>query len=431
MPRASRLVSAVAVLALGLSACGGSSGGPATAAPGAPGVTKEPCPEAIDKSKGCIYLGAISDLTSGPFHELGAPLTRAQQAFWRRVNLQGGIGGYEVDLTRHVVDSRYDPATHQRLYRQMKDKVLALAQTLGSPTTARILPELRADKMVAAPASWVSAWEFEDVILESGTNYCFESMNAVDYAVDTWKSKSMLVVHYDNDYGADSLGGARIAAERNEIAFKTVATAPGAERQSAAVAAILADKPDLVLLTVGPADVGAILAQTSRAGYQGRFIGNTPAWSKALLEGEDTERIAAVKKQFVYVSPWKAFATDSPGHTAMRRALGAVRPNDNYTSGWVWSYPLKAVIQRAAANGDLTRDGMLKAVRQVTRIDYEGMLPAQAGDFSGDPDSAAFRGTVFNVPDPGELTGVRVARDFFTGPSARGHKLTVPCSQAS
>ncbi|HEX2316269.1 MAG TPA: ABC transporter substrate-binding protein [Thermomonospora sp.] len=428
MPRAIRLGSAVAVLVLGLSACGGSPESPASAAPGAPGVTEEPCPQAIDERKGCIYLGIISDLSSGPFHELGLPMTRAQQAFWRRVNQQGGIGGYEIDVTRYVADSRYDPDTHQRLWRGMRDRVLALAQTLGSPTTARILPELRSAKVVAIPGSWISAWEFEDVILESGANYCFEAMNAVDHAVDSWDARSILAVHYDSDYGADVTAGARIAAQRGDVTFRTVKTTPGADRQSAAVAAILADKPDVVLLTVGPADVGAIIAQTSRAGYRGRFVGSNPTWSKTLLDGEAAP---AIKEQYVQAAPWKPFATDSPGHAAMRRAIGSVRPNDNYTSGWVWSYPLKAVLQRAAANGELTRDGMLKAVRQVTRIDYEGMLPAEAGDFSGDPDSAAFRGTVFNVPDSGELTGVRVLKDFSVGPTAKAHRLDRPCAETS
>src|SRR5262245_16406136 len=63
------------------------------------GVTNEPCPEAIDSKKGCIYLGTISDLTEGPFKVLGVPITDAQKAFWRRVNEQGGVGGYEVDVT--------------------------------------------------------------------------------------------------------------------------------------------------------------------------------------------------------------------------------------------------------------------------------------------------------------------------------------------
>ena len=43
------------------------------------GVTTDPCPSAVDKTKGCIYLGSISDLTEGPFKALGVPITDARR----------------------------------------------------------------------------------------------------------------------------------------------------------------------------------------------------------------------------------------------------------------------------------------------------------------------------------------------------------------
>ena len=100
------------------------------------GVTAEPCPHAIDTSNGCIYLGTISDLTVGPFAPLGVPITDAQKAFWQRVNEDGGIGGYDIDVTKYIRDNKYNPQTHNQVYQEIKPDVLALAQTLGSPTTA-------------------------------------------------------------------------------------------------------------------------------------------------------------------------------------------------------------------------------------------------------------------------------------------------------
>lgn len=413
------------VLALGLSACGG--GGTEKGSPAAtPGVTKEPCPQAIDKTRGCIYLGIISDLSTGPFHALGIPTTKAQQAFWRRVNQQGGIGGHEIDVTKYVADNKYTADLHKQGYYGMKDKVLALAQTFGSPTTAQILADLRASKIVAAPASWTSAWEFEDVILESGSSYCFESMNALDYAVEAWKSKSAMAVHYAGDYGDDSAAGARVAATRLKLPFTDALITP--TRTTKVIADILRLKPAVVMLATSPLDAATIIGLTARGGFKGRFIGSSPSWDKALLTSKDTITVAAIKRQYVQATFWKPFASDSPGHTAMRKALGDVPPDDAFTSGWVWSYPLKAVLQKAAANHELTRAGLLKAVKQVTRIDYEGILPAAAGDFSGDPDQAAFRGTVFTEPDQSQLTGVRVAKDFFTGPTAKSYLLDSPCT---
>src|SRR6187402_2818887 len=63
------------------------------------GVTKEPCPQAVDATKGCIYLGVLSDLT-GPVASLGVTAAEGVKAFWKRVNTAGGIGGkFEVDAS--------------------------------------------------------------------------------------------------------------------------------------------------------------------------------------------------------------------------------------------------------------------------------------------------------------------------------------------
>ena len=91
----------LAALALTLTGCRG--GGDVEAGEiDAPGVTSEPCPDAVNEDNGCIYLGTISDLTQGPFAPLGVPITEAQKAFWQRVNEDGGIGGYDIDVTGKV-----------------------------------------------------------------------------------------------------------------------------------------------------------------------------------------------------------------------------------------------------------------------------------------------------------------------------------------
>ena len=191
------------------------------------GVTDEPCPQAIDTSKGCIYLGTISDLTVGPFKPLAVPITEAQKAFWNRVNKDGGIGGYEIDVTNYVKDNKYNPQTHNQVYQEIKPNILALAQTLGSPHTAAIIPDLKASNIVAVPASWTSVWAFEDVILESGANYCIESMNAIDYAGRQPGAKSVMAVHYAGDYGDDAAAGAKFAAEKLGLTYTDVKTATG------------------------------------------------------------------------------------------------------------------------------------------------------------------------------------------------------------
>lgn len=79
------------------------------------------------------------------------------------------------------------------------------------------------------------------------------------------------------------------------------------------------------------------------------------------------------------------------------------------------------------ADHRLSRPGLLAAIKQITTIDYEGILPTTAGDLAGTPNAHAFRQTVIGRPDDGQLTGIRVIRDFFEGPTARAYNLTAPC----
>jgi ABC-type branched-subunit amino acid transport system substrate-binding protein len=389
------------------------------------GVTDEACPQAVDQGKGCIYLGSISDLTEGPFKTLAVPITESQKAFWQRVNEAGGIGGYEIDVTTYVKDNKYNPQIHNQVYQEIKPKILALAQTLGSPTTAAILPDLKASSIVSVPASWTSLWAFEDVIIESGINYCMESMNAIDYAIDKFDVKSVMAVHLAGDYGDDAAAGARLAAEKNGLTFTDVKTATGQDNQGGAIDAIVNAKPDLVILTTGPTDAAVIVGQTAARGYTGKFIGTSPTWNPGLLQ---SPAAPALKALYLQSGPWETFTADTPGHQAMRETLGtSIKGNDGYTAGWIWSYPLKAALEQAAEDKDLTRAGLLNAVKKLQSVDYEGMLPSGAGKFGGSPSEAAVRQMVIGKPDESSPTGVATIEKFFAGPTAESFDFTKAC----
>jgi ABC-type branched-subunit amino acid transport system substrate-binding protein len=391
------------------------------------GVKNEPCPQAIDTGKGCIYLGTISDLTEGPFKALAVPITDAQKAFWRRVNEQGGIGGYEIDVTTYVKDNKYNPQIHNQVYQEIKPNILALAQTLGSPQTAAILPDLKASNVVAVPASWTSLWAFEDVVVESGTDYCIESMNSVDYAVDKLGAKSIMAVHLAGDYGDDAAAGARVAAEKRGLKFTDVKTATGQDNQAGAIDAIVSGSPDVVILTNGPTDAAVIIGQAGARGFKGKFIGTSPTWNPGLLDGPAA---ATIKSLYLQSGPLQPYGADTPGHQAMRAALGNVpHPNEGHTAGWVLSYPLKAALEKAAENKDITRAGLLAAVKSLTSVDYEGMLPDGAGKYNGTPNDNVFRQSEVHKPDEAAPSGVSDLEPFFTGPTAKDYKLEKPCYQ--
>ncbi|HET7690314.1 MAG TPA: ABC transporter substrate-binding protein [Nocardioidaceae bacterium] len=389
-----------------------------------PGVTSEPCPEAVDQEKGCIYLGTITDLT-GVFKGVGVPLTEGQKAFWAKVNADGGIGDYEVDVTKFTKDNQYNPDTHATVFAEIKDEILALGQSLGTAHTNTILEQVQDDSILTLPASLGSNWIFEDGVIEVGTNYCAEAMNSVDAAVDGG-AKSVAAVHFPGDYGDDAMVGARIAAEANDLKFTDIPTAPGQEAQGAAVTALLKAKPDVVIVSTGPIEMAAIVGGAAAQGFTGKFIGSIPSWNAAVLESPAGPAIAGLYRQATSFGTWDS---DTPGHEAMREAAAAAKqvPNDWYMIGWAGGYIMKAALEAAIEDDNLTREGLVEAAAALTGVDGEGMLPEGSGNYAGDPNERVVRATSLNKVDDKTSSKVSVDTEAFTGPTAEGYDFQEPC----
>lgn len=462
--RSRRIMAAVGAVALLATACrGGEDGGDANADPGDEvatedagteattddgggpgdfegvnfdvGVTEEPCPDAVNEDNGCIYLGLISDLTEGPYAPVSVPVTEAQNAFWQHVNDEGGIAGrFDVNVSEYTRDNKYSPEEHSRVYNEIEPHVLALAQSLGSPTTASVIDDMLANDVLATPGGWTSLYVTDDpgsVILESGASYCVESMNAVDYFVEQNGSlETVTIIYVPGDYGADAAAGARHAAENHGAQIEMVEvgpTASGGELQGA-ISGIVSGDPDLVIPAVSPGQTAEIVGGAVAGGYAGRFIGPGPTWNPGLL---DSPAADALLEHYWQSRPWAEYDADTPGHQTMREVSGEQdNVNWGYTAGWIWSYPLKAALEQAVENGDLTRAGLVAAVGELTSVDYQGMLPDEAGNYTGSPDEQLFRQSLIAEPVRDSVEGTVIISDFYEGPTVQDFTFEEACYEA-
>jgi ABC-type branched-subunit amino acid transport system substrate-binding protein len=397
------------------------------------GITEEACPDAVNEDNGCIYLGILSDLTVGPFSALAPQIVAGQQAFFDRVNEAGGIAGqWDVNIEQYTRDNEYDPQTQSQAYREIEPNILALAQTLGTPPTEAILPDMDDDDVVGIPASWWSGWDFDEadygLILNSGYSYCMESMIGLDWSNENeGEIETLLVVGYPTDYGGDNATGANAWAEANGVEYAGfVQTAPNAQvgSQDAAVGQILSSGADRVLLAVGPAEMAEIVGGAVSQGFEGRFLGSIPTWNPALME---SPAAPALEAAFTHIAPWEAFTGESEAHQAMQEALGEgnLPQNDGFTFGWIWSYPMSALLEQAAENGDLTREGLRAAIDGL-EVDYEGALPTRT--FGGEANESAVRTAVIGQPDPDEDLGLATIETGVTGSTADEYDYASPCS---
>ncbi|MEX0826693.1 MAG: branched-chain amino acid ABC transporter substrate-binding protein [Acidimicrobiia bacterium] len=400
------------------------------------GVTPAPCPDAENEGNGCIYLGVISDLVDGPFAPLGVPLTQAQEDYWKAVNASGGLDGWDVVITaENTFDAHYDGAQTVEGATALSGRVAALAQSLGTPQTQAALPIFVENNMVAAPATWWSGWAFADVdsglILESGAPYCFEAMNGMSAMVDALGAEiTWALVAFPGDYGGDYGAGAKIAAAQLGLGdpvsdLLQIPVSAGGD-VTEAVTTLLGTQPNLIVVVTGPTEMAQIAGGLFQGGFQTfQILGASPTWNVALTGNADL--VPLLQATYWGTTPWGGWDTDSTAHADMRAAADANdrSPHGAYVAGWVWQYPIKALLEQAIASNDLTRANLAAIAAELDGVSYDGALPDR--DYTGDPNDHVVRSTIVNRVDPTSSDGLMAVTDATISEIAAAYEFAGPC----
>ncbi len=401
------------------------------------GVTEEPCPDSSNPDNGCIYLGVISDF-SGPFAGFGLPLAWGKEDFWARVNADGGLDGFDIAITQeNTIDAGYVGEAHVAGYQQIRGSVAGLAESLGTLQTLAALPLMIEDNMVSAVSTWYSGFSFDEIdgglILESGSNYCMEAMNGVDFVMQAREGAAFTyaIVAFPGDYGGDYAAGVKIAAAGYGLGdpvyeIVQLPMSMGGTLDEARDG-ILATTPEVIFVVTGPTELASLMGGVFGGGHQtAMYIGVGPSWNPALLGVPDL--VPLLEAAYFNTSPTGGYLTDSPGHAAMRAAFEASNrgtPDLGYVAGWVMQYNVKAVLAQAIANGDLTHAGIAAAVGQLDDVDYEGMMDNKT--FVGTPNDTVARSSVVHRIDATAIDGLALAAPLFTGPTAAVYDFIAPC----
>jgi hypothetical protein len=238
------------------------------------------------------------------------------------------------------------------------------------------------------------------------------------------------IVRFGGDYGGDYGNGAIIAAALMGLGeplfdhLQTSYAAGGAPDE--AVGLILTHRPDLIVFVTGPREMAEITGASFTGGHEAfQVLGASPTWNVGLLA--IPELVPLLEAVYNATIPWSVWTTDTPGHAAMRAAAEAnsTTPNGGYTAGWVWSYPVKALLEAAIASGDLTRANVLAVAGTLEGVDYEGMLPTRS--YTGAVNDQIVRSSLLARVDAEAPDGLMVAADTFTSPLADGFDLAAPC----
>ncbi|MEE8375171.1 MAG: ABC transporter substrate-binding protein, partial [Acidimicrobiia bacterium] len=228
----SKWIAIVLTLGLVLAACGGDDTTDATEAE-TPDTTEAETPDTteaetpdtteaeemiltdvgVDLEAGTITIGLLSDLT-GVFSGLVQPVVGGYQMQVDAINAAGGINGLEIVL--EIRDTVYLVDTHVQMYEEIKDLVVTIGHSTGSPHTVAIMDQLAEDNMFAVPLTWYSGWTDPALnanLVQHGTPYCLEAQNSIGYMTSQNPDAATIAIASNaGDFGEDSAEGAKLAA---------------------------------------------------------------------------------------------------------------------------------------------------------------------------------------------------------------------------
>lgn len=398
----------------------------------------------IGVTEDTISVGMLADL-SGAFAGLVTEVVAAQEVYWDWVNSQGGIGGRQIDLV--VEDTGYDVARTGELYNAMREEVAIISQSTGSPHTASIAAQLVEDNLIAIPLSWYSGWADPTIgqnVFESYTTYCVESMNGIEWLHNNRDVQTVALISFPGEYGGDGDAGARQAIEAlgMEIVYDGAGqvTPPTADNpnpdQSGVISQVVASGADLVWASINPASLGAIMGGAIGQGFDGLWSGNSPTYSFKLLGTELAPLLDEYYIASTYIATWGA---DVPGMAEVVEQMTAAQPDlavsDVYILGWTEGMITRAILEQAAANGDMTRAGIVAAANEVT-VDFNGLAPTQT--WAGEPNDFIVRESyIYDVSldaynpvtlgEGGGTTGWELLEGPYTGELATDFTYEGPC----
>jgi len=337
-----------------------------------------------------IKLGEITPLT-GEVAVIGKPLTRGHEVYFQYVNeVLGGVGQklpkedrYKVELI--TLDSQYRPDVQVQQYNALKDKVLMIAQSLGTAHTKAILGQINEDKILTAAATLASDWPREKYVVATGAPYPAQFINAAQHLKDKGVTPKAGLIYQDDDYGLDGLKGLEFAAKQfgfqivAKATYKTTDTAFGAQ-----VTAMRTAGADYVFLTTTPSATGRILGAAAALNYTPQWIGNSPSWIGALVgTTAQPSPLVPYLRQYVWVvtDAQCAWGETKEGCEGMKELIenhqkfGKDQPPDYYfIFGYTQARVVHQILEKAVEQGDLTRAGVVKAFESLKNVNMGGLL---------------------------------------------------------
>lgn len=315
-----------------------------------------------------IVLGQSVAL-SGPAAELGREMQFGAQIYFDSINAAGGIRGRKIVLK--TMDDGYEPTRAEANTRRLiDDNVLALFGYVGTPTSAASVP-----LATNAKVPFFGAFSGAELLRAPFNRYVFNVrasyFDETELIVKQLAAEGLtrIAVFYQNDsYGQAGLAG----VERALLARKmTVAGKATVERNSndvrAAVEAMLASKPEAIVMISTYASCAEFIKQTKARGLLARYANVSFVGTKSLAKALGPEGSGVMISQVVPSPTSERY----PWVNEYRRMVTAKGGELSYTSleGFIAA---RIFVEALKRGGDSSREALIRAIEGMRDISLGG-----------------------------------------------------------
>jgi ABC-type branched-subunit amino acid transport system substrate-binding protein len=375
----------------------------------------------VDVTNKTITLGILSPYSGPVADPIGIPLANGVKAFFDHVNDNGGVDGFKVKFLEE--DTQYNPQLEVQKYNQIRNQVLMIADSLGTPTTFAIKDLATADHMLISGATLSSALAREKYLVLVGTPYRLQVENAFDYIVNKLgvKNPSTAILYQNDDYGADGLTGYKEAISAYNLHNVAEVTYAATDTSyTAQVSQLKASGAKYVFLTAIPGATAGIIGTAYKLGYNPQWILQSSAFAIGLLAVPALK--ALLSKAWVVAQGAAWGDTSVAGMAQMVQDVQKYYPNqkpDGYFEfGYAESYITYDILKKALDNKDITRDGLFTAFESLKTVSLGGLYPPVT--YGSTPNQRVpTRDSIIYQIDPTAPAGVRPISPDFVGTAAK------------
>lgn len=325
-----------------------------------------------------ILIGQTVGLTgtvAGPVKEMN----EGANAYFSEVNKRGGVHGRKIEM--RMLDDKFDPAltlaNAETLIR--KERVFALFQGRGTPHTQGILPLLQESNVpLLAPSTGAAAFHqpVSKLVFNIRAKYQDEVAKAVEHFT-TVGITSIGILHVDDAFGADGLEGFNKAMAARKLAPVAVMKFARVNPDVAATAAevIKANPAALIVVSSAKNTVEAIKAIRAQGGRM-QIMTMSNNSSQAFVNDLGPAGFGVIVSQ---ITPTPHLLSSKLGQEfAVAAKAHNVTVSYAAMEGFVNAKVLVEALRRAGPK--LTREGFVRALESMQRVDFGGLMVTYGPD---------------------------------------------------